>query len=188
MRKAPSFQERVYFRLQKWADAGWSGSVVFLWGFLQGCIVPGFVDLFFLPLAVARPERAYRLAVPAIAGTVVGSTLLYYVGSEALYVVQGTLGSLLGMTESRFAEVRSTLAKYGGLAVLASTMSPLSTKLTSLASGAAGVPFAEWLAYLAAGRTIRAFGIAWIVRNKGADWLRDVLGIQLPNTSKSSKS
>lgn len=173
----PSVLARFLERLQRWADAGWSGTVVFTWGFLQGCIIPGLVDLFFLPLALARPEKAYRLALFAIAGSVLGGTVLYYVGAEALHIVQGRLSALLGMTPARFDDVRNTLAEYGGLAIVASTVSPLSTKLTSIASGAAGVPFFEWLGYLLVGRTARAFAIAWIIRNGGAEWLRRVLNI-----------
>jgi len=50
---------RLHDRLQRWADAGWSSGVVFGWGLLQGVIVPGVADLFLLPLALARPEKAY---------------------------------------------------------------------------------------------------------------------------------
>jgi uncharacterized membrane protein YdjX (TVP38/TMEM64 family) len=48
-------------------------------------------------------------------------------------------------------------------------MSPLSTKLTSIASGAAGVPFHQFFLALAAGRLTRALGLAWLVRHGGAD-------------------
>ena len=176
----PRFVERVLARLQTWADAGWSGSVVFGWGLLQGCIFPGLVDLFFLPLTIARPSKAYRLAVAAIAGTLIGSAALYFAGAQALDLLQGPLAKLLGMSPEKFADTRATLAAYGGWAILASTMSPLSTKLTSIASGAAGVPFPEFFLFLAAGRSVRAFGIAWVVRNGGAEWIRQALGIRQP--------
>lgn len=176
--RRPSFIERLLSRLQRWADAGWSGSVVFGWGFLQGCIIPGLVDLFFIPLAVARPAKAYHLALFAMVGTVLGSVLLYVGGSEALDLIQGPLARLLGMSPEKFESTRSAIAEYGGLAILASTMSPLSTKLTSIASGAAGVPFPEFLLFLASGRSIRAFGIAWLIRNGGAEWLKRALGVR----------
>jgi membrane protein YqaA with SNARE-associated domain len=137
------------------------------------------VDLFFLPLSVARPAKAYRLALLAILGTVIGSVVLYFAGSQALDLVQGSLSRLLGMSPEKFEDTRATLAKYGGLAILASTMSPLSTKLTSIASGAAGVSFAEFLFLLTLGRAIRAFGIAWVVRNGGASWIRRALGVRM---------
>jgi membrane protein YqaA with SNARE-associated domain len=160
---------RVLTRLQRWSDAGWSGSVVFGWGLLQGCVFPGLADLFFLPLAIAWPARAYTLALIATAGTLVGSVTLYVVGAEAQQLLEGPLAQWLGLTPAALDSYRARLAEYGGWAIFASTMSPLSTKLTSIASGAIGVPFAEFTAALLAGRLARTLAFAWLVRNGGAE-------------------
>jgi membrane protein YqaA with SNARE-associated domain len=155
-------------RLQRWADAGWAGSVVFGWGLLQGCVFPGLADLFFLPLAIARPSRAYRLALAATAGTVIGSVALYFVGARALEWLQGPIAEWLGISATHLAESRVTLAKYGAWAIFASTMSPLSVKLTSIASGAVGVPFAQFAAALVTGRLLRTLVFAWLIQHGGA--------------------
>ena len=47
-------------------------------------------------------------------------------------------------------------------------MSPISTKWTSIASGAAGVPFLAFLGALSAGRLMRTLGLAFLVRHGGA--------------------
>ncbi|HCT57909.1 MAG TPA: DedA family protein [Gemmatimonas aurantiaca] len=176
MSPAPRFLTRFLARLQQWADAGWSNAVVLGWGLLQGCIFPGLADLFFLPLALARPERAYRLALVATAGTVIGSVLLYWLGAEALSVLEGPIARWLGFSPDAFTEYRARLAKFGAWAILASTMSPLSTKLTSIASGAIGVPFVAFAGALLAGRLTRTLALAWLVRHGGAQavarWVR----------------
>ncbi len=152
--------------------------MVFAWGLLQGCVFPGFVDLFFLPLAIARPARAYRLALIATLSTVLGSVLLYAFGDRALALLQGPLANMLSVTTEHLASTRATLARYGAWAILASTISPLSTKLTSIASGAIGVPWAEFVVALTAGRALRAFGLAWLVRHGGAHaverWMKPI--------------
>ncbi len=142
--------------------------MVFGWGLLQGCVFPGLADLFFLPLALARPQRAYVLALVATLGTMLGSLALYAAGAEALALFEGPLASMLGLTVARVTEYRATLAQYGGWAIFASTMSPLSTKLTSIASGAIGVPWLEFFGALLAGRLTRTMALAWLVRNGGA--------------------
>ncbi len=143
------------------------------WGLLQGCVFPGLADLFFLPLALARPERAYRLALIATAGTLIGSVLLYVLGATTMTMLQQTpwqqsLASSLGITAAHLAEYRETLGRYGAWAIFASTMSPLSTKLTSIASGLIGVPWPAFVGALLAGRLVRTLGLAWLVRNGGA--------------------
>ncbi|MCA0374069.1 MAG: hypothetical protein LCH84_00265 [Gemmatimonadetes bacterium] len=166
--RPPSAIARLHARLQQWADAGWSNSVVLGWGLLQGFIFPGLADLFFLPLALARPARAYALALVAAAGTITGSVVLYALGHEALAVLQGPLASFFDLAPATIARYRGTLASWGGWAIFASTMSPLSTKLTSIASGIAGVPFPEFVLALSAGRLTRVLALAWLVRHGGA--------------------
>lgn len=169
MSRESTWLARAHARLEQWADAGWSNSVVFGWGLLQGCVFPGFADVFFLPLALARPERAYRYALVATLGTVIGSVLLYIAGAEALSWLEGPVSRYFSITPATVNEHRATLARYGGWAIFASTMSPLSTKLTSIASGAAGVPFLQFLLALTAGRLTRTMVFAWLVRHGGAD-------------------
>jgi membrane protein YqaA with SNARE-associated domain len=159
---------RLHARLQQWADAGSANSVVLGWGLLQGFIFPGLADLFFLPLALARPARAYTLALVATAGTMIGSVGLYWFGHEALSVLQGPLASFFDLSPATIERYRGTLAEWGGWAIFASTMSPLSTKLTSIASGIVGVPFVEFFLALAAGRLTRTMVFAWLVRHGGA--------------------
>lgn len=159
---------RVHARLQHLADSGRGATVVFGWGLLQGCVFPGLADLFFLPLALSRPERAYRLALVATAGTLIGSVMLYWLGAEALTLLQGPLARMVGMTPAALDAARAQLATYGAWLIFASTMSPVSTKLTSIASGAVGVSFVSFVGALLAGRLLRTFVLAWLVRNGGA--------------------
>lgn len=167
---------RFHARLQQWADAGWANSVVLGWGLLQGFIFPGLADLFFLPLALARPARAYRLALVATAGTLIGSVGLYWLGHGSLELLQGPLSRFFDLSPATIDRYRGTLAEWGGWAIFASTMSPLSTKLTSIASGIVGVPFGEFLLALAAGRLTRTLVFAWLVVHGGAQALEKWTG------------
>ena len=168
MSRESTWLARTHARLELWADAGWSNSVVFGWGLLQGCVFPGFADVFFLPLALARPQRAYRYALVATAGTLIGSSVLYVAGAQALSWLEGPVARYFAVTPATIDEYRETLARYGGWAIFASAISPLSTKLTSIASGVAGVPFLEFIIALSAGRLTRTLVFAWLVRHGGA--------------------
>ena len=130
--------------------------------------MPGLADLFFLPLAVARPARAYRLALISSAGTIMGSVVLYFLGAQALEWLKGPVSGLFDLSPDRFEQMRVTLAEWGAWAIFASTMSPLSTKLTSIASGTVGVPFVTFVLALSAGRLTRTLGLAYLVRHGGA--------------------
>lgn len=162
--------------MERWANAGWANSVVFGWGVLQATFVPGLVDVLFLPLAVAKPQHAYRLALVSAAGTIVGSVSLYWVGATALAQLSGPLATYVGVGANDLSHMHQLLDRYGWLPIFASTMSPLSTKLTSVASGAFNVPFLAFFAALSAGRLTRVLGFAYLIQHGGAKsvarWLK----------------
>lgn len=167
---------RLYNRTQRWADGGWANSVVFGWGLLQATFVPGLADMLFVPLALAKPVRAYRLAVVAAMGSTIGSMILYWVGALAFVQLTGAMTGWLGIEPAEMSRMHELLDRYGWMAVFASIMTPLSTKLTSVASGAFHVPFVAFAIALAAGRLTRVFVIAYVIRHGGASrvakWLK----------------
>jgi membrane protein YqaA with SNARE-associated domain len=105
---------------------------------------------------------------------------LYVLGHEALALLEGPLAGWLGLSPTSLDRYRTTLAEYGVLAIFASTMSPLSTKLTSIASGVVGVAFLPFTLALLAGRLTRTLVLAWLVRHGGAEaverWVRRPVG------------
>ncbi|MBC8086174.1 MAG: DedA family protein [Phycisphaerae bacterium] len=167
----PSRALRLYRTMQRWADAGWANSLVFGWGVAQAMLVPGLADVVFLPLALAKPQQAYRLALLAATGTILGSIALYWTGALAFAQLSGPMAAWLGVGDAEMSRMHELLDRYGWLAILASTLSPISTKLTSVASGAFGVPFVAFGAALSAGRIARVLVFAYLVQHGGAKFL-----------------
>jgi membrane protein YqaA with SNARE-associated domain len=149
---------RFIAALHRWAESGWAGAATATWELLQSSIVPGPSGVVFAPLAVADPPRAPRLALWGIAGAVVGGCIAYLIGAHAFDELGRTILSTLGVSDARIASSEVLFERHGWLLVFASTISPLSTKLTCIAAGAFGLPFAEFLPALIIGRALR-FGV-----------------------------
>lgn len=176
--------QRVFDKLRFIADRGWSGSAVFVYGVLQNLIVPGFADALYLPLALAQPKHAYRLAAFAIAGTVVGATLLFFLGGEALAVVSDTIGRWTGIDAGGLQKAQDLLTKYGWLLVIGSAFSPISTKLLAVSAGAYGMPYLVFIGSLAAARTARLLVFSWAIQKFGARAIREALGLRAEPTDE----
>ncbi len=155
---------RVFYR---WAESGWGGSAVAGWGFLQAALVPGPTDAVLVPLGLSDPRRAYRLAAFAVLGSVLGGVVAYAVGSGALGNFAPWLLETMGMTPAAIEVSRGVFESRGWLLVLASTVSPLSAKMVSIAAGAFGLPFWQFLLAIVAGRTVRNVVLAAILRRAG---------------------
>ena len=166
---------RVIAALHRWAETGWAGGATALWELMQSSVVPGPSGAVFAPLAVSDPPRAPRLALWGLAGAIVGGCVAYFIGARVFDEVGLPVLSMLHITPARLAKSEAMFDRHGVLIVFVSTISPLSTKLTSIAAGAFGLPFATFIPALVLGRAIRFAALTILLRYAGERWLPRLL-------------
>ncbi len=150
-----------------------------MYGLLQNTVIPGFADALFLPLALARPRKAYRLALLASSGTLLGASVLFAVGANFQDALAGTAASWLRIAPAGMERVERGLEQYGWVLVLVSTVSPISTKLLAATAGVFGMPYLLFIGALGAGRIARTLVTAWVIRRFGAPPIERWLGHSL---------
>ena len=165
---------RLVAALHRWAESGWAGAATATWELFQSAILPGPSGVVFFPLAIADPPRAPRLAVWGLAGAVVGGCIAYAIGAHAFDALGRPMLSALGVGEAKIAASEAAFARHGWLLVFASTISPLSTKLTCIAAGAFGLPIVQFVPALFIGRAIR-FGVLTVLLRFAGDQLAERL-------------
>jgi membrane protein YqaA with SNARE-associated domain len=147
------------------------------WTFVQGAVMPGPADAFLVPFGLADPRRVYRLAVWALAGSVLGGITAYAAGAFAFQEVVAPVLGFFGVEPRELATVRTWLVRYGWMFVVGSSISPFPSKLVSVSAGAFGVPFPIFALALGAGRAARFFTLAVLIHLAGeriARWWRRV--------------
>jgi membrane protein YqaA with SNARE-associated domain len=154
-------------RLHRWAESGHAGSAVCTWNALQGSVVPGPSEALLVPLGLADPPRAPRLAAWAALGAIAGGLAAYAIGLWAFDTVGQPLLELFGVGPRQFARLEGLFRARGAWLILLSTVSPLSTKLTCIGAGAFGMPFLPFLGALVVGRAARFAVVGWLVRVAG---------------------
>lgn len=158
---------RIVAALHRWAESGWAGTATATWELMQGSVVPGPSGAIFAPLAVSDPPRAPRLALWALTGAVIGGCIAYLIGARAFEGLGRDILSMLGVSAATIASSEAMFDRHGWLLVFASTISPLSTKLTSIAAGGFGLPFATFLPALIVGRAVRFAVLTVVLRFAG---------------------
>lgn len=158
---------RLIAALHRWAESGWASAATVTWELLQSSILPGPSGVVFVPLAVADPPRAPRLAVWGTVAAVAGGCIAYLIGAHAFDAVGRRILSELGVSAARIASSEAMFDRHGWVLVFVSTISPLSTKLTCIAAGAFGLPLAQFLPALAVGRAIRFAVLTILLRFAG---------------------
>jgi membrane protein YqaA with SNARE-associated domain len=125
-------------------------------------------DVLFLPMALARPQRAYRLALIATVASVVGGILGYFIGMflfEALAKpVLATFGELQKFEQLKSCSGNQTLV----VLLLTSGLAHIPPiKIVTILAGVVQINFAFFVAACIVARGARFFALAWALRRWG---------------------
>jgi membrane protein YqaA with SNARE-associated domain len=130
-------------------------------------------DVLLIPMAMARPERAWRLAAICTAGSVLGGALGYLIGYAVFDQLARPLIDLYGYG-GRFAAFQALYAQYGVWIILIKGLTPIPYKIVTIASGAAHFDFWTFMAASIVTRGARFFLVATLLRFFG-DPVRDFI-------------
>ncbi|MDQ0996938.1 membrane protein YqaA with SNARE-associated domain [Phyllobacterium ifriqiyense] len=138
-------------------------------------------DVLYLPMALARPERAYRYALVATIASVLGGIAGWMLGFYAYETLAKPILEMYGKLDAFEAMRGSTSADAILLLLVTSGLAHLPPiKIVTILSGAAGINI--WLFIVSAiiARGARFFFLAWLLRRYGEpirDFIEKRLGL-----------
>lgn len=125
-------------------------------------------DVLFLPMALARPDRAFRYAFVATLFSVLGGILGWFIGFYAFEAVARPVLEFYGKYES-FEALRSGANANAILLMLVTSglshLPPI--KVVTILSGAANINIWLFIASAIVARGLRFFALAWLLRAYG---------------------
>ena len=121
-----------------------------------------------VPMGLARPERAYRYAVIATVGSVLGGIFGWFLGYYAYEIVARPVLAFYGSLEA-FEAMRSSSSRDAILLMLITSglahLPPM--KVVTILSGAAAVDLWLFIASAIVARGVRFAVLAWLLRRFG---------------------
>lgn len=134
--------------------------------FAESSFFPVPPDILLIPMVLARPDRAYTIAMVCTVTSVLGGMFGYAIG----YFLYATLGQAVidfyGLQEVaiRFQE---WYRDFGLWVILAKGLTPIPYKIVTIMSGAASFDFAVFVAASVLTRGLRFFIVAGLLRQFG---------------------
>ncbi len=116
-------------------------------------------DALLIPMAMASPARAWRLAFICTVASVAGALVGYGIGALAFSTIGEPLLDMYGYSE-RFGSFASDYNAYGAWAVLVAGVTPFPFKVVTILSGSTGLSLPVFLASCAIARGGRFFLVA----------------------------
>ncbi|MCV2870052.1 DedA family protein [Defluviimonas sp. WL0002] len=147
--------------------------------FVESSVFPIPPDVLMIPMILARPSRAWLVALVALVSSVLGGILGYAIGAFAFDQVGQPILASLGKAEA-MAEFNSRFNDFGFWAVLVAGVTPFPYKVITIMSGWTGMPLATFVVTSILARGLRFFVVAGLLWKFGApvrDFIERRLGL-----------
>jgi membrane protein YqaA with SNARE-associated domain len=141
--------------------------------FAESSFFPIPPDVLLVPMALARPDRAWRLALICTIASVAGGALGYFIGYAVFDLLAKPVIEFYGYG-ARFAAFQAMYAEWGLWVILIKGLTPIPYKIVTIASGAAKFNFWVFMAASAATRGARFFIVATLLHFWG-EQVRDFI-------------
>jgi len=147
---------RLYDRTMQAAAGPHAERALGLVAFAESSFFPVPPDVMIVPMVLARPQAAWRIAAIATVASVVGGLFGYLIGAFLFETVGRWLVDLYGYADE-FARFQALYREYGIWIVLIGGLTPFPYKVVTIASGVAGYPLLPFVLGSIATRGARFF-------------------------------
>lgn len=158
-------------RMYEWT-LSMSGHPRSLWvlafvAFVESSFFPIPPDLLLIPLILAAPTRAFRIALIAVLASVAGGVFGYFIGAFAFEAIGQPILASLGKLDY-VAGFNQKFNEYGLWAVLIAGVTPFPFKVITIMSGWTSMPFGVFVFSSLVARSLRFFAVATLLYCFGA--------------------
>lgn len=160
---------RLYDWVLHWAETPYGGPALFLLALLESSIFPVPPDVLLIALCIALPSRAWRFALLASAGSVLGGLIGYGIGWGAWPFVDTFFFDYIpGFTPAVFERVQGLFAEYDFWVVFTAGFTPIPYKVITIGSGVFNINLPVFLVASVISRSLRFFLVAWLLHRYGS--------------------
>jgi membrane protein YqaA with SNARE-associated domain len=145
-------------------SASWALGAV---SFAESSFFPIPPDVMLIPMALARPDKAYFYAALCTVTSVIGGLLGYLIGALLYDSVGAWVIHLYGYGD-KVEAFRAAYAQYGAWIILLKGLTPIPYKLVTITSGFAGYNIFLFVLFSAITRAARFFIVAFLLHRYGA--------------------
>jgi len=153
---------RLYARVMQWVRHPHATWYLAGLSFAESSFFPIPPDVMLAPMALAKPEKAWRLALITTVASLFGGILGYFIGLYAFDLLQPWIVSI--GYEHKFEMVKAWFAEWGFWAVFIAGFSPIPYKVFTISAGVASMAFLPFVIASFIGRGARFFLVASLMR------------------------
>ena len=141
---------------------GW----LFAISFIESSFFPIPPDIMLIPMILATPKKAWKIASVCTIASVLGAYLGYAIGVYFFQLIAEPLLNFYGYLE-KFNQFKNLYTEYGAWIVFGAGITPFPYKIITIASGTVHLNLIVFTLASIVARGLRFFLIAWLLKTYG---------------------
>ena len=158
--------QNMYNKVMQYADHPRAELVLFIVAFIESSFFPIPPDVLLIPMVIVNFDRAFRYALIATIGSVLGGIAGYALGFYFYDTIGTGIIEFYGAGE-KFDTFRTWYADYDVYIVAMAGITPIPYKIVTIASGLLNAHFVNFVMASVVSRAIRFFLVAWLLWRGG---------------------
>ena len=134
--------------------------------FIESSFFPIPPDIMLIPMILAAPKQAWKIAGVCTISSVIGAYLGYIIGFYFFQLIAEPLLDFYGYLE-KFNKFKDLYTEYGAWIVFGAGITPFPYKIITIASGVVHLNLAVFTIASIIARGLRFFVIAWLLKAYG---------------------
>lgn len=139
---------------------------LFVISFIESSFFPIPPDIMIIPMVLARPKEAYKIAGVATVASVLGGYFGYFIGVYGFELIARPLLEFYGYMK-QFGEFENYYHEYGAWIVFGAGITPFPYKIITIASGVVHLDLIVFTVASVIARGMRFYFIAWLLKRFG---------------------
>lgn len=139
---------------------------LFVISFIESSFFPIPPDIMIIPMVLAKPKEAYKIAGVATVASVLGGYFGYFIGVYGFELIARPLLEFYGYMK-QFGEFENYYHEYGAWIVFGAGITPFPYKIITIASGVVHLDLIVFTVASVIARGMRFYFIAWLLKRFG---------------------
>ena len=139
---------------------------LFIISFIESSFFPIPPDIMIIPMVLATPKEAYKMAGVATVASVLGGYFGYFIGIYGFELIARPLLEFYGYMK-QFGEFENYYHEYGAWIVFGAGITPFPYKIITIASGVVRLDLVVFTIASVIARGMRFYFIAWLLKRFG---------------------
>lgn len=161
------FIRKIYDKMLELSEGKGAMMALFAVAFAESSFFPIPPDIMLIPMILATPSKAWKIAGLATFASVVGGYFGYAIGVFFFELIAEPLLNFYGYLE-KFQTFENYYHEYGAWIVFGAGLTPFPYKIITIASGAVHLDLVVFTIASVLARGGRFFVVAWLLKKYGA--------------------